>query len=102
MGYETEVSGYACTRCPFRHLRLITSLVRYGADPRDPPTREALAKAEGRELEPLSEEELAIDADAIGCLMETVLSDEKRAKVILCPVRPTRRVYLFRASRRVC
>ncbi|CAM9400226.1 unnamed protein product, partial [Ectocarpus sp. 4 AP-2014] len=51
---------------------------RYGADPRDPPTREALARAEGRRVEGVSQEDLARDAAAIEQLMEAVLLKEKQ------------------------
>lgn len=51
---------------------------RYGADPRDPPTRAALALAEGRDVEGISQEDVARDAEAIGRLMEAVLSVEKQ------------------------
>lgn len=50
---------------------------RYGADPRDPPTREALARAEGRSLEGVSQEDVARDAKAIEQLMEIILRKEK-------------------------
>ena len=51
---------------------------RYGADPRDPPTREALARTEGRSLEGVSREDIARDAEAIEQLMEIVLQKERR------------------------
>lgn len=53
---------------------------RYGADPRDPPTREALAKAEGRTVEGVAKEDVSRDAAAIGELIETVLSHEKEVR----------------------
>eukprot|EP00904_Undaria_pinnatifida_P012334 jgi/Undpi1/8230/HiC_scaffold_25.g10700.m1 len=53
---------------------------RYKADPRDPPTREALANAEGRAVEGVSKEDIKRDAEAIGQLMEAVLSKEKQEK----------------------
>lgn len=46
-------------------------------DPRDPPTREALARTEGRSLEGVSREDVARDAAAIEQLMEIVLQKEK-------------------------
>lgn len=57
--------------------RLSSSVDRYGADPRDPPTREALARNEGRSLEGVSREDVARDAEAIEQLMEIVLQKEK-------------------------
>lgn len=51
--------------------------VRYGADPRNPPTREALARMEGRSLEGVSQEDVARDAEAIEQLMEITLRQEK-------------------------
>ncbi|CAM9509222.1 unnamed protein product, partial [Laminaria digitata] len=53
---------------------------RYRADPRDPPTREALANAEGRTVEGVSKEDIKRDAEAIGQLMEAVLTQEKEEK----------------------
>lgn len=49
-------------------------------DPRDPPTREALAQSEDRPVEGVSQENLARDAEAIGLLMERVLTAEKKEK----------------------
>lgn len=54
-----------------------TSVDRYGADPRDPPTREALARNEGRSLEGVAQDDVARDAEAIEQLMEIVLQKEK-------------------------
>lgn len=67
-----------CPR-PRSHKRLFR-LVRYGADPRDPLTREALARAEGRAIEGVSQVDLARDAEAIEQLMEIVLQKEKEDK----------------------
>lgn len=59
---------------------LYETIYRYRADPRDPPTRQALANAEGRTVEGVSKEDIARDAEAIGQLMEVVLTQEKDDK----------------------
>ncbi|CAM9239149.1 unnamed protein product [Pylaiella littoralis] len=64
-----------------KESKLCRALVgRYGADPRDPLTREALARAEGRAIEGVSQVDLARDAEAIEQLMEIVLQKEKEDK----------------------
>eukprot|EP00903_Cladosiphon_okamuranus_P012128 g11379.t1 len=61
-----------------KESKLCKGLVeRYGADPRDPPTREALARNEGRSVEGVSREDVARDAEAIEQLIEIVLLKEK-------------------------
>lgn len=55
-------------------------MVRYGVDPRDPLGREDLARAEGRRMEGVSQEDLGRDAEAIEQLMESVLAVEKEEK----------------------
>lgn len=67
-------------RRPSPSLPIPSSVARYGVDPRDPLGREDLARAEGRRMEGVSQEDLGRDAEAIEQLMESVLAVEKKEK----------------------